>query len=51
MYPPVINDEKLYKKFLESMKDMNCVEYEPLAIAEDFCLLSTRSTRTLFIFC
>lgn len=36
MYPPVINDEKLYKKFLESMKDMTCVEYEPLAIAEDF---------------
>lgn len=36
MYPPVMNDSKLYERFLNSMGDLTCVEYEPLAIAEDF---------------
>ena len=36
MYPPVTNDEKLYNKFLKTIEGIPCVEYEPLAIAEDF---------------
>lgn len=36
LYPPVINDKELYKKFVETMKPMNYQEYEPLTISEDF---------------
>lgn len=36
MYPPVTNDTKLYEKFLKSIDGIPFVEYEPLAIAEDF---------------
>lgn len=36
MYPPVTNDTKLYERFLKSIDGIPFVEYEPLAIAEDF---------------
>lgn len=36
IYPPVINDKELYKKFIETMKDMNYEEHEALTISEDF---------------
>lgn len=36
LYPPVINNKELYNRYLDVMKDFNLVEYEPLAIAEDF---------------
>ena len=36
VYPPVINDKELYKKFVDTMKDMNYVEHEALTISEDF---------------
>ena len=36
VYPPVVNDKELYKKFVETMKDMNYVEHEALTISEDF---------------
>ena len=36
LYPPVINDKELYKKFMETMKDMKYQEYEALTISEDF---------------
>lgn len=60
VYPPVINDKKLYKKFVETMKNMNYVEHEALTISEDFAyyqkevpgifmLLGTRSEEKGFI--
>lgn len=60
VYPPVINDKELYKKFVETMKDMNYVEHEALTISEDFAyyqkevpgifmLLGTRSEEKGFI--
>lgn len=60
VYPPVINDKELYKKFVEIMKDMNYVEHEALTISEDFAyyqkevpgifmLLGTRSEEKGFI--
>lgn len=36
VYPPVINDKELYKKFVETMKEMNYEEHEALTISEDF---------------
>ena len=36
LYPPVINDKELYKKFVDTMKDMEYQEYEALTISEDF---------------
>lgn len=36
LYPPVINDKELYKKFTETMKDMNYREQDALTISEDF---------------
>lgn len=36
LYPPVINDKDLYKKFVDTMKDMEYQEYEALTISEDF---------------
>ena len=52
----MINDKELYKKFVDTMKDMNYVEHEALTISEDFAyyqkevpgifmLLGTRSER------
>ena len=60
VYPPVVNDKELYKKFVETMKDMNYVEHEALTISEDFAyyqkevpgifmLLGTRSEEKGFI--
>ena len=60
VYPPVINDKELYKKFVDTMKDMNYVEHEALTISEDFAyyqkevpgifmLLGTRSEEKGFI--
>lgn len=60
VYPPVINDKELYKKFVETMKDMNYVEHEALTISEDFAyyqkevpgifmLLGTRSEEKGFV--
>lgn len=60
VYPPVVNDKELYKKFIETMKDMNYVEHEALTISEDFAyyqkevpgifmLLGTRSEEKGFI--
>lgn len=60
VYPPVINDKDLYKKFVDTMKDMNYVEHEALTISEDFAyyqkevpgvfmLLGTRSEEKGFI--
>ncbi|WP_294725649.1 M20 family metallopeptidase [uncultured Fusobacterium sp.] len=60
VYPPVVNDKELYKKFVEIMKDMNYVEHEALTISEDFAyyqkevpgifmLLGTRSEEKGFI--
>lgn len=60
VYPPVINDKKLYKKFVDTMKDMNYVEHEALTISEDFAyyqkevpgifmLLGTRSEEKGFV--
>ena len=60
VYPPVANDKELYKKFVETMKDMNYVEHEALTISEDFAyyqkevpgifmLLGTRSEEKGFI--
>lgn len=60
VYPPVVNDKKLYKKFVEIMKDMNYVEHEALTISEDFAyyqkevpgifmLLGTRSEEKGFV--
>ena len=60
VYPPVINDKELYKKFVEIMKDMNYVEHEALTISEDFAyyqkevpgifmLLGTRSEEKGFV--
>lgn len=60
VYPPVINDKELYKKFVDTMKDMNYVEYEALTISEDFAyyqkevpgifmLLGTRSEEKGFV--
>lgn len=36
LYPPVINDKELYKKFTETMKDMDYREQDALTISEDF---------------
>lgn len=36
LYPPVLNDKKLYEKFLNTIEGTPFVEYEPLAISEDF---------------
>lgn len=60
VYPPVVNDKELYKKFVETMKDMDYVEHEALTISEDFAyyqkevpgifmLLGTRSEEKGFI--
>ena len=60
VYPPVVNDKELYKKFVDTMKDMNYVEHEALTISEDFAyyqkevpgifmLLGTRSEEKGFI--
>lgn len=60
VYPPVVNDKELYKKFVETMKNMNYVEHEALTISEDFAyyqkevpgifmLLGTRSEEKGFI--
>lgn len=60
VYPPVINDKELYKKFVETMKNMDYVEHEALTISEDFAyyqkevpgifmLLGTRSEEKGFI--
>lgn len=60
VYPPVINDKELYKKFVDTMKDMNYVEHEALTISEDFAyyqkevpgifmLLGTRSEEKGFV--
>lgn len=60
VYPPVVNDKELYKKFVETMKDMNYVEHEALTISEDFAyyqkevpgifmLLGTRSEEKGFV--
>lgn len=60
VYPPVINDKELYKKFADTMKDMNYVEHEALTISEDFAyyqkevpgvfmLLGTRSEEKGFV--
>lgn len=60
VYPPVINDKELYKKFVDTMKDMNYVEHEALTISEDFAyyqkevpgifmLLGTRSVEKGFV--
>ena len=60
VYPPVVNDKELYKKFVEIMKDMNYVEHEALTISEDFAyyqkevpgifmLLGTRSEEKGFV--
>lgn len=60
VYPPVINDKELYKKFVDTMKDMNYIEHEALTISEDFAyyqkevpgifmLLGTRSEEKGFI--
>ena len=60
VYPPVINDKEHYKKFVETMKDMNYVEHEALTISEDFAyyqkevpgifmLLGTRSEEKGFV--
>ena len=61
VYPPVVNDKELYKKFVETMKDMNYVEHEALTISEDFAyyqkevpgifmLLGTRSEEKGFVY-
>lgn len=60
VYPPVVNDKELYKKFVEIMKDMDYVEHEALTISEDFAyyqkevpgifmLLGTRSEEKGFV--
>ena len=60
VYPPVVNDKELYKKFVETMKNMDYVEHEALTISEDFAyyqkevpgifmLLGTRSEEKGFI--
>lgn len=60
VYPPVVNDKELYKKFVDTMKDMNYVEHEALTISEDFAyyqkevpgifmLLGTRSEEKGFV--
>lgn len=60
VYPPVVNNKELYKKFVEIMKDMNYVEHEALTISEDFAyyqkevpgifmLLGTRSEEKGFV--
>ena len=60
VYPPVINDKELYKKFVDTTKDMNYVEHEALTISEDFAyyqkevpgifmLLGTRSEEKGFV--
>lgn len=60
VYPPVVNDKELYKKFVETMKNMNYVEHEALTISEDFAyyqkevpgvfmLLGTRSEEKGFV--
>jgi amidohydrolase len=61
VYPPVVNDKELYKKFVETMKNMNYVEHEALTISEDFAyyqkevpgifmLLGTRSEEKGFVY-
>ena len=60
VYPPGIYSKELYKKFVDTMKDMNYVEHEALTISEDFAyyqkevpgvfmLLGTRSEEKGFI--
>lgn len=60
VYPPVVNDKELYKKFVETMKNMDYVEHEALTISEDFAyyqkevpgifmLLGTRSEEKGFV--
>ena len=36
MYPPVVNDPDLYKKFRNATKEFEFVELEPVMLAEDF---------------
>lgn len=61
VYPPVVNDKELYKKFVETMKNMDYVEHEALTISEDFAyyqkevpgifmLLGTRSEEKGFVY-
>lgn len=49
LYPAVINDAKLYKKFLNVSNNFNFIEGETLALAEDFAFYGEKVPAVFFL--
>lgn len=49
LYPPVINDESLYKKFLKISSQFNFIQGEALALAEDFAFYQEKVPGIFFL--
>lgn len=49
LYPPVINDNGLYSKFLKISSNFNFIQGEPLALAEDFSFYQEKIPGLFFL--
>ena len=49
LYPPVINDEYLYKNFLKISSEFNFIQGEALALAEDFSFYQEKVPGIFFL--
>ncbi|WP_297599109.1 M20 family metallopeptidase [uncultured Cetobacterium sp.] len=49
LYPPVINDENLYNKFLKVSDNFNFIQGEALALAEDFSFYQEKIPGLFFL--
>ena len=49
LYPPVINDESLYKNFLKISSQFNFIKGEALALAEDFAFYQEKVPGIFFL--
>ena len=49
LYPPVINDNILYKNFLKISQNFNFIQGETLALAEDFAFYQEKVPGVFFL--
>lgn len=49
LYPPIINDENLYNKFLKFSNNFNFIQGEALALAEDFAFYQEKVPGLFFL--